>query len=289
MSPSDRSASTSSLPELAVTGVTGRVGGMVARELAADGIPLRLLARRPEAAPQLDDATVVAAEYADDDRARTALAGVRTLFLVSGAESADRLAQHFAVIDAAAAAGVEHVVYTSFFGAADDATFTLARDHAATERHLQASGMAHTFLRDDFYLDFFAHLPGDDGVIRGPAGSGRVAAVAQADVARTAAAILRDPAAHAGATYDLTGPEALTLDEVAGILSASTGRAIAFHDETLDEAYASRASYGAPDWQVEAWVSTYTAIAAGELDGVTDAVERVTGRAPLSLRELMAG
>jgi len=130
-------------------------------------------------------------------------------------------------------------------------------------------------------------LVGDDGVIRGPAGDGRAAMVARADVARVAAAVLLNPEAHADTTYDLTGPEELTLAEVAEKLSAHTGRAVSFHDETIPEAYASRAKWHAPGWQNDAWVSTYTAIAAGELAGATGDVERVTGRRPLSLDELL--
>ncbi len=140
---------------------------------------------------------------------QAALDGVRTLFLVSAAEDAERLAQHRTAVDAAAAAGVEHVVYTSFLGAAPDATFTLARDHAATEEMLRASGMSWTFLRDALYADFLPLMVGEDGVLRGPAGDGRVAAVATDDVAAAAVAVLRDPAAHAGRTYELTGPQAL--------------------------------------------------------------------------------
>ena len=71
------------------------------------------------------------------------------------------------------------------------------------------------------------------------------------------------------------------------MLTEYLGREISFHHETVEEAFASRASYGAPDWQVEAWVSTYTAIAAGELAGISDDVERLVGRPPLSLREVL--
>jgi NAD(P)H dehydrogenase (quinone) len=119
-------------------------------------------------------------------------------------------------------------------------------------------------------------------VIRGPAGDGRCAVVAKEDVARAAVAVLADPSAHAGATYDLTGPEALSLTDVARIISEVRGREVRFHDETIEEAYASRAVYGAPDWEVDAWVSTYTAIASGGMAAVSDAVERLTGRPPLS-------
>lgn len=98
------------------------------------------------------------------------------------------------------------MVYTSFVSAAPDATFTLGRHHFNTEVHLRSTGMAVTFLRDNFYLDFMPALVGDDGVIRGPAGDGRVAAVARADIARVAVSVLTDPAAHRDRTYDLTDP-----------------------------------------------------------------------------------
>ena len=169
-----------------------------------------------------------------------------------------------------------------------DAVFTLARDHFATEEHLRASGMAWTFLRDNFYLDFMPMMVGDDGVIRGPAGTGRAALVSRRDVAAVAAAILADPDAHAGKTYELTGPEALTMAETAGILSSGLGRNITFHDETIAEAYESRTAWDAPQWQYDAWVSTYTSIASGAMANVSPAVEDITGRAPQSLAEFLA-
>lgn len=274
-------------PTLALTGTTGHLGGLVAENLADAGVPLRLLVRNPAKAPQPADSVVVASAYADDDATRSALVGVHTLFMVSGAESADRLAQHRAFIDAAAAVGVQHIVYTSLYGAAPDATFTLARDHWATEQHIISAGIPHTFLRDNFYLDLLPYLIGEDGVIRGPAGDGKVAAIARADIARAAAAVLLDPPSHAGRTYHLTGPEALTMREIARILTEETGRTVAYHDETIDEAYASRSAWPAPQWQYDAWVSTYTAIAAGEHAGVTDDVLTLTGRDPQGLRAFL--
>ena len=160
------------LPTLAVTGSTGALGGLVARELADLGVAQRLVVRSPERAPRLDRADAVRAAYGDREAALRSLEGATTLFMVSAAEAADRLEQHLTFVDAAADAGVEHVVYTSFFGAAADCTFTLGRDHWATEEHIRARGMQFTFLRDNLYLDFFPHLVGDDGVIRGPAGAG---------------------------------------------------------------------------------------------------------------------
>jgi uncharacterized protein YbjT (DUF2867 family) len=198
--------------------------------------------------------------------------------MVSAEESADRVALHRAFVDAAAEAGVRQVVYTSFVGANDASGFLLGRDHAATEEIIRRSGLDATFLRDNFYAEMFPLFADAEGAIRGPAGSGRVAPVSRRDVADVAALVLGDPRPHAGCSYDLTGPEALTLDEIAELLSQVTGRPYRFVDETMEEARASRAHYGAPDWLVEAWISTYTAIRDGELEAVSDDVPRLLGR-----------
>lgn len=226
------------------------------------------------------------ADYGDRPLCERSLEGVETLFMVSGRESEMRLDEHRSFVDAAQAAGVRHIVYTSFMGAAPDATFTLARDHFTTEEYIKGAGMAYTFLRDCLYSDFLEGMVGDDGVIRGPAGSG-AAVVAQADVARCAAAVLRDPGAHAGITYTLTGPEALTMPQMAHLITTVRGRTVTFHNETVPEAYESRRKWPAPDWQYDAWVSTYTAIAAGEMEHVSDDVETLTGRRPISLKEVL--
>lgn len=274
-------------PALALTGSTGHLGGMVARQLASEGIALRLLARNPHNAPTLAGAVAVQSSYSNDDSTRASLAGVDVLFMVSGSESADRLDQHRAFIDAAASAGVGHIVYTSFAGASRDAIFTLARDHWATEQHILASGISHTFLRDNFYIDLLPELVGEDDVLRGPAGDGRLAAVTRAGVARVAATVLKDAAAHSNVTYTLTGPEALTFRQVTQIISEVSGRKVTYHDETVEEAYALRRRWEAPQWQYDAWVWTYTAIAADDLAHVTDDVRTVTGNEPESLRQYL--
>jgi len=272
---------------IAITGATGNIGGAVARALAADGTPFRMVVRDAARAPELPGAEVAVATYADADAARAAFADVDVLFLVSGAEARDRLDQHRTVIRAAADAGVRHVVYTSFQGAAADATFTLGRDHFWTEQAIRDTSMAHTFLRDSFYLDFVEDLVGEDGVIRGPAGEGAMAAVARADVARVATAVLREPSRHLDRTYDLTGPAAITLEQAASVVSEVRGRPVSYHRESLEEAYASRQRWQPEPWQADAWVSTYTAIADGSLRKVSGDVERVTGRPPMTLRQVL--
>ena len=274
---------------VALTGVTGHLGAKVLARFAGRQASAVLLARNPSKVAGAPGFEVRACDYADASGARRALGGVDTLLMGSAAETPDRVAQHTAFIDAAVSAGVQHLVYTSFFGAAPDATFTLARDHWATEEHIRSTGLPFTFLRDNLYADFLPRMLGEDGVLRGPAADGRVSVVAQVDVAAAAVAVLRSPPTYQGRTYDLTGPAAITLREAAQIMADRTGRAVRYEPETVEQAYASRASYGAPQWQLDAWVSTYTAIANGELAMVSDAIDRLTGRPPLSLATVLSG
>jgi NAD(P)H dehydrogenase (quinone) len=271
---------------IAVTGVTGGLGGRVARRLAERGVAQRLVVRDPGRAPELAGAEVATGSYDDRDGLRRAFEGTRALFMVSASEAPDRRRLHANVVDAAVAAGVERVVYTSFFGAAPDCTFTFGRDHWHAEEHIRASGLRHTFLRDNLYIDFLPLMAGADGVIRGPAGNGRAAAVARDDIAEVAVAVLLGDG-HDGRSYDMTGPEALTLGEVAEELSRFAGRTIRYQEETLEEAYASRASYGRPRWEVDGWVTTYVAIANGDLEQVSGDVEAVAGHPPVPLAEFL--
>jgi NAD(P)H dehydrogenase (quinone) len=274
--------------DVVVTGVTGGLGGRVARRLAERGVGQRLVARDPGRAPELAGAEVAAGSYDDRDSLRRAFAGAHTLFMVSASEDPDRLRLHANVVGAATDAGMERVVYTSFFGAAPDCSFTFGRDHWHTEELIKGSGLRFTMLRDNLYLDFLPLMVGADGVIRGPAADGRVAAVARDDIADVAAAVLlADGDRHDGRSYDLTGPEALTMAEVAQRLSELAGRTISYHPETLEEAYASRASYGAPDWEVDGWVTTYVAIANGELEAVGGDVAALAGHPPMGLDDFL--
>jgi uncharacterized protein YbjT (DUF2867 family) len=250
---------------LALTGVTGALGGRTAAQLAAtagEDVALRLVVRDAGRAPRLPGAEVVELPggYADGPGLAAALAGVHTLFLVSAAEAEDRLTQHLTAVDAAAAAGVHRVVYTSFLGAAPDATFTLARQHAATEQRLAASGMRWTALRNSMYADFvpfFATARDCGVVIAAPGGDGAAGFVARDDCADVA-----------------------VLEEV-------TGRPVTYRPQTVAEAWATRRPSGHPDWEVEGWVTSYTAIAAGELARVGDVVPTLTGHPARSLAEVL--
>lgn len=188
-------------------------------------------------------------------------------------------------VAAVATAGVRRLVYTSFLAATADSTFLLGRDHWATEEAIRESGLAFTFLRDSFYTDFIPFFAGPDRVFRGPAGSGRVAPVARDDVAAVAVEVLVGGGAHDGRAYGLTGPEAFDLATAAERLEALAGKPYSYVEETVEEAWESRRPSGAPDWMIDGWVSTYTAIAEGSLDHVSGDVEALVGRPPMTLEQ----
>ena len=274
---------TTSIPLIGVTSSTGQLGGRVAARLATLGRPQRLLVRNLARAPQLPGADVVQVSYEDGPAMRAGLSGVQTLFLVSGHGPA-RLEQHYSAIDAAVAAGVERIVYTSFLAAAPQATFTHAREHYLTEQHIRATGRRYMFLRPSFYLDRAPLWFSPEGVIQGPAGNGTISWVSRDDLADVAVAVLTTTW-HDGASYDITGAQALTLAEAAEQFSRATGLPASYRPETLEEARASRAKFNPTDWELEAWVSTYVAIATGEMSIVSHTVQALTGHAPQTLTD----
>ncbi|MGH8926749.1 MAG: SDR family oxidoreductase [Acidimicrobiia bacterium] len=271
---------------IGITGATGAVGGKVARHLTERGFDLRLLVRDPGRAPQLSGAELAICAYDDEAAMTRAFLGIDTLFLISAHEAEDRLEQHRRAVAAAAVAEVQKIVYLSFLAAAPEATFVLARQHYHTEEFIQGTGARFVFLRDSLYTDVVPFLVGADGVIRGPANYGRVAWVTRDDVARAAATVLTS-ADYDGSTFDLTGPESIDLSETATRLGQFIGRPITYHPETIEEAYVSRAVYNAPDWEVEGWVTSYAAIATGEMDVVTEAVKHLTGRDAMNLEQFL--
>ncbi|WP_262270883.1 hypothetical protein [Microvirga yunnanensis] len=152
-----------------------------------------------------------------------------------------------------------------------------------TEEHLKASGIGFMILRDCLYLDLLPEMfDAATGAVRGPAGEGRVAFVAREDVAQVAARVLTN-ASHVGATYNVTEPETLSLDEVAQRLSAHTGPPLRYERETLEEGRRWRSRLGAADWEVDTWLGSYVAIARGELEPVSDAVLSISGHPPMAL------
>lgn len=272
---------------IGITGVTGKLGSYVADLVDKKGIASIHLARSPERATVYASAEIRKMVYANTPEVVEALKGIDVLLMVSARENPERVEEHTSFLDAAKLAGVQHIVYTSFYGADEKATFTLSRDHAQTEAYIKELGFTYTFLRDNFYLDFLIDIALENGEIRGPAGSGKVSAVARKDTSRVAAEILLNPKEWENQSLNLTGSEELSMEEIVALLSKETGKTITYVDESVEEAYESRKKWPAQNWEYDAWVSTYTAIKAGEQAGVSTDVEKVLGRPAMSLIDVL--
>ncbi|HEY2224634.1 NAD(P)H-binding protein [Actinomycetospora sp.] len=264
---------------VAVTGATGALGSRVARRLAEQDIPQLLVGRDPARLPELPGALHRGpAAYADHSAMRAAVEGASTLVLVSGRPTGRRLEEHATVVEAAAEAGVERVLYVSLLGAAPDAVYRNARDHWLTEQFLASAPVRHTVVRAGIYASTPASLADDELVVRGPGGSGRVAFVAHEDIAAVITGlIVHDDGGHDDAVLEVTGPEALTLEEEIGQIAVASGRPYRYVAETPEEAFARRRHLGLSGEQIESWISWYLAIAQGGLATVTDVVPRLTG------------
>lgn len=271
---------------LGVTGATGALGGRVAARIARLGMPQRLIVRDINRAPEYPGSSAAMAVYEDTEGFERACRGVDTLFLVSATESENRMDVHLSAVNGAVRAGVSRIVYLSFLRAGPASTFTFARTHFFTEAHIRSTGTQYTFLRPSLYLDQLPDWVDDDGVVRGPAGDGRVAWVSRDDVADVATAVLTDPLTalnSENATYDITGPESLSLSATVDRLSTLTGRAVRYLPQTWEEALEARRPSGAPEWEIEGWASSYAAIASGELDVVAPTVAKLTGHPSQSI------
>ena len=275
------------MPKIAITGVTGNLGGMVSRLCKKNGIEVRNLARNVEKAEKLGFSNVFKSSYDKSEDTVKSLEGIEVLFMVSGSENPNRVQQHKDFIDAAKVAGISHVIYLSFYNASKNSIFTLGRDHYATEEYIKENGFKYTFLRDNFYVDFFVDLCKEYGEIKGPAGNGKVSAVVRSDVSEVAAKILENPGKWENHTLNMTGPEELSMTEIVKAVSEYFGKEIKYIEETVEEAYESRKIWKAEQWEYDSWVSTYTAISENEQSGISNDIEKVLGRKATSLVEYL--
>jgi NAD(P)H dehydrogenase (quinone) len=278
---------------IAITGAAGHLGRLTA-QLVLDRVAageVVLVTRRPDALADLADAgaTVRHGDFDDPESLPAAFAGVDRLLLISVDVLGNRVAQHTAAIDAAAAAGVGHVLYTSGLNAGSALPLVVSHDHGATEQAIRDRGLRWTALRNGLYAEFqvaAAARAVASGQLVHNNGDGATAYVSREDCAAAAAAALTGDG-HEDRIYDITGPELVTQAQFAAMVSDITGRPVKAIAIDNDQATQNLTSVGLPADAAMAYASFGTAIREGVLDVVSRHVEDLTGRRPRSLREVL--
>lgn len=271
-----------------VMGATGRLGRGVVAQLLDRGVPpedLVLGVRDARKAVDLgfSPLDVRAADYDDVRSLLRSFQGIGVLLLIpTNAADPHRMRQHGQALRAAVSCAVERIVFASFQACARDSRFARAHFYRAAESGLRATGLPWTILRSGLHLDFMALHIADAlpaGELALPVHDGKVACISRTDIGRAlAAACIAD--GLEGCLFELTGPEALSMQALAGTVSAATGRPLTYRCISGKE-YDKRArTRGFPDGLAKVWRTVWEAAEAGELERVTDHVERLTGRAP---------
>jgi len=262
-----------------VTGATGTIGRDVVKELARRGARVGAGVRDKAKASTLFPPEVELVEF-DFENAGTlsnALKGVTKLFVLpplvpNQTEIVNRL------IDAAKKSGLKKIVKLSAIGTGTELSFNVGNLHAATDRHIQESGIAHTILQpNSFMQNFINYFPPRDGVVYLPWGEGKASFIDVRDIASVAAETLTT-GDHDGKTYTITGPAALGITEVAQILSEASGREIRYIDVPESAARDGMLQAGLPQWQVDALMELHAINKQGRWSAVTSDVQEVTGR-----------
>lgn len=280
-----------------VTGASGKLGRAIVQKLVERVSPDRIgvSVRDPDRTNDLR-ALGVRVRHGDFNDAgslqKAFESGTQVLIVSSNARASggDTLAQHRNAIDAARAVGAERIAYTSHMGASAKSAFPPMHDHAATEDMLARCGLAWTALRHGFYASSGVDLMGDaltTGAIAAPV-DGKVAWTAHADLAEAAAIVLASHQHYDGPTPPLTGSQALDLDDLATIASELKRRPITRNVLSDEKLRAKLAERGAPPAAAEIAVSLYAAARAGEFETVDPTLERLLGRPPVTMRDVIA-
>ncbi|MFI8567112.1 SDR family oxidoreductase [Rhodococcus sp. NPDC078407] len=277
----------------AVTGATGQLGGLVIEALIERGVaPAEIVAvvRNADKAASLAERGVEirVADYSDTAALTSAFGGVDKVLLISGSEVGQRIAQHTNVIDAAEAAGVSLIAYTSVL-AADTSGISLAPEHKATEERLTASPIPAVFLRNGWYWENYLGSLGqaiDSGVWLGAGGDGKIAAATRADyAAAAAAALITDD--QGGKIYELGGDERLTYAEFAEVLADVSGKPVVYKDVPESEYAAILQGAGLPDFVATMLASADAGISRGELDTDSGDLQALIGRPSTPVAEVL--
>jgi uncharacterized protein YbjT (DUF2867 family) len=267
-----------------VTGATGNTGRAIVDALTERGAQVRAMVRTPADRSKLPDGVqAVVADFDETASIAAALDGTERAYLVTpSSEHAEEQQKRFA--DLAAKAGTRHLVVLSQLGSRDDSPVRFLRYHAAVEQHVRDLGIGFTFLRPNLFFQGLLTFAGPisaQGAFYAPIGDAAVSAVDVRDIAAVAAVALTQ-AGHEGATYTLTGPEAITHSQIADALSAAIGRTVSFID-VAPEAFADGIRDLLPPWQVDGLLEDYAHYRRGEAAAVSPAVAEITGAAPRSI------
>jgi uncharacterized protein YbjT (DUF2867 family) len=265
-----------------VTGATGLNGRELVRRLSARGVQVRALTRsatRAEALASLPNVEIVEGDMARPETLSPSLRGVDRAMLISSSDPA-MLEVQSNFIDAAAKAGVKHVVKLSGIMPDLDSPFRFARMHGEIEQRLERSGMAFTHLRaGEFMHAYFRQVPAI--VARGafflPMEDAKIASIDVGDIAEVAATVLTAPG-HEGKIYPLTGPEALSMAEVAEKLSIATGRTIRYVNVAPEEARRAQLAAGVPQYTADALAELFAERRKGKEAQVWPVIETIIGR-----------
>jgi NAD(P)H dehydrogenase (quinone) len=272
---------------IVVTGSTGRVGGLVARRLESAGHSMRLLVRDPHRAPRLNGTQVLTADYGNPETLADGLQKGDRVFMVSLWIGGDiRIELHRSFIEAAVRAGVAQLVYLSFVNAGPNAIFSHAREHGATEEMLRTSGVPWTAIRNSMYADDIPGWFDPDGVAREPGNEARMSFSYRPELADVIAVALTKPG-HDGKIYNITTPESVSMRELAQIATRVTGEAYSYEPISDAEWVKRWKAQGRPEWALEAGLTSYEALRAGELDVVSDDYEKVTGRKAATIAQVI--
>lgn len=279
--------SNSAFPHILITGATGTIGRELCAILSSRNIPFRAMVRSLDRAGELaglPGAELVIGDFDDPATLKNALAGMERAFLLTNSsELAEK--QQSTFVELAGKAGLKHIVKLSQWAANVASPVRFLRYHAVVENLIRNSGMAYTFLRPNLFMqgllsfrDSIVH----QGKFFGAIGEARVSMVDTRDIARVAAAALTGPG-HEGKTYNLTGPEALSHQDLAGKLSEALGRAVEFVDVPATTLREMLLGAGFPEWQADGLVEDYAHYAKGEATLVSDDIFGVLMQKPATL------
>ena len=273
--------------KIGVTGATGQLGRLVVGKLKEKGLAENVVAlvRTPQKAADLGVETREF-DYNNPNQLVGALKGIDKLILISGNELGQRATQHANVIEAAKKTSVKGVVYTSLLHA-DTSTLSLAPEHFATEKTLQASGLSYTILRNGWYTENYTGSVAGAvaaGAFIGSAGDGKISSAARADFAEAIAVVVTEEG-HQDKTYELAGDDSYTLDDLAAEISKQSGKSIPYNNLPETEYAKILKGFGIPEGFADAIAGWDVGAAKGDLFDKSHQLSKLIGRSTTPLAE----